>query len=157
MQKTYEKSIDVEVPVLTAYAQWTQFESFPRFMEGVEEVRQTGDRLTHWRTTIGGVTREFDAEIAEQRPDERIAWRAVGGVHQAGVVTFHRLDDLNTRVHLQMELETEGAAETLGAATGIIGARISGDLERFKEFIEARGAATGRWDGEIDPPAQTGV
>ncbi|GLZ77912.1 cyclase [Actinorhabdospora filicis] len=155
MQKTYQKSVDVEVPVPTAYAQWTQFESFPEFMEGVDEVRRTGDRLTHWRTSIGGVTREFDAEIAEQRPDERIAWHAIDGVRQAGVVTFQRLDETRTRVHLQLELETEGPAETLAAASGIIGARIHGDLKRFKEFIETHGPATGERRSRIDPPTQS--
>jgi uncharacterized membrane protein len=147
---TIEKSIDVNVPVRVAYNQWTQFEEFPRFMEGVEEVRQLDDKRLHWKATVGGKTKEWDAEITEQRPDERIAWRSRGGANNAGVVTFHRLSDGTTRVMLQLEYDPEGVIENVGDAIGIVSARVKGDLERFKEFIEARGSETGAWRGEID-------
>lgn len=151
-----QDSVDVAVPVTTAYNQWTQFESFPEFMTGVEEVRQLTDTRTHWKTTIGGVAREFDAEITEQNPDERIAWRAVGGIQQGGVVTFHRIDDRHTRVSLQLEYEPEGLTETAGAALGVVGHQVKGDLDRFKEFIESRGQQTGQWRGEVPRPPQAG-
>ncbi len=151
---TYEKSIDVAVPVRTAYDQWTQFESFPSFMEGVNWVRQLDDRRTQWMTSIGGVEREFEAEITEQHPDERVAWRSTSGPQHSGVVTFHRIDDQTTRVHLQLELEPEGVTEHIGAATGVVGHRITGDLGRFKEFIESPGGATGGWRGDIEAPPQ---
>jgi ribosome-associated toxin RatA of RatAB toxin-antitoxin module len=153
---TIEKSVDVQAPVRTAYNQWTQFESFPKFMEGVDRIEQTTPTRTHWRTTIGGVTREFDAEITEQHPDERVAWRSVSGPKQSGVVTFHRLDDSTTRVHLQMEYEPENLTEKAGAALGVVGHRIQGDLGRFKEFIEHRGAETGGWRGEVGRSPQQG-
>lgn len=151
---TYEKSIDVSVPVRTAYDQWTQFESFPHFMEGVERIKQLDDTHTHWITNIGGVTREFEAEITEQHPDERVAWRAASHPPHAGVVTFHRIDDSTTRVHLQMEWEPEGVVEKAGAALGVVGHRVQADLERFKEFIEARGGQTGGWRGDVAAPPQ---
>jgi uncharacterized membrane protein len=147
---TIEQSIDVAVPVRTAYNQWTQFEDFPRFMEGVEEVRQLDDTHLHWRTTVGGRDQEFNAEITEQRPDERIAWNATSGARQAGVVTFHRVDDGQTRIMLQLEAEAEGAAEKVGDALGVLKRRVKGDLERFKDMIESRGAASGGWRGEVD-------
>jgi ribosome-associated toxin RatA of RatAB toxin-antitoxin module len=153
---TIEKSVDVQAPVRTAYNQWTQFESFPKFMEGVDRIEQTTPTRTHWRTTIGGVTREFDAEITEQHPDERVAWRSVSGPKQSGVVTFHRLDDSTTRVHLQMEYEPESLTEKAGAALGVVGHRIQGDLGRFKEFIEHRGTETGGWRGEVGRSPQQG-
>lgn len=146
------ESVDVEVPVRTAYDQWTQFEEFPRFMEGVEEVNQLSDTLTHWVTDIGGVRREFDAQITEQRPDERVAWTSTGGVKQAGVVTFHRLDANRSRVTVQMELEPEGIAEKAADTLGILSRRVKGDLGRFKEFIEARGHETGAWRGRVERP-----
>ncbi|HWH00027.1 MAG TPA: SRPBCC family protein [Pilimelia sp.] len=149
---TVTEHVDVAVPVRTAYNQWTQFEEFPRFMEGVEEVRQISDTLTHWKTEIGGVTREFDAQITEQLPDERVAWRSTGGVKQAGVVTFHRLDENHSRVTAQMELEPEGVAEKAADALGVVSRRVKGDLQRFKEFIESRGMETGAWRGEVDRP-----
>jgi len=151
---TLEKSVDVNAPVRTAYNQWTQFESFPNFMEGVDEVTQQTPTRTHWKTSIGGVTREFDAEITEQHPDERIAWHSLDGPTHAGVVTFHRLDDSTTRVHLQMEYAPETLAEKAGAALGVVGHRIQGDLDRFKEFMEQRGGATGAWRGDVSPPPQ---
>jgi uncharacterized membrane protein len=149
---TVEKSIDVDVPVRTAYNQWTQFESFPQFMEGVDRVDQLSPTHTHWLTSIGGVIREFDAEITEQRPDERIAWTSVDGPKQAGVVTFHRLDAGRTRVMLQMDFQPEGMVETAGDKLGFVGRRVEGDLDRFKKFIEARGTEEGGWRGEVDRP-----
>jgi uncharacterized membrane protein len=150
---TYEQSIDVSVPVRTAYNQWTQFEEFPRFMEGVEEVKQLDDTHLLWVAEIGGQRREWKAEIAEQRPDERIAWRSMEGLTHAGVVTFHRLGDAQTRVMLQMEYEPEGAVEKAGDAAGVVGSRIKGDLQRYKEFIESRGQETGAWRGEVPQDA----
>jgi len=144
------QSVDVAVDVSTAYNQWTQFEEFPRFMEGVESVEQIDDRRLRWKVDIAGVHREFEAEITEQTPDQRIAWRSRTGVDQGGVVTFHALDDDHTRVTLQMELEPEGVAEQAGDKMGVVSARTKGDLNRFKEFVEDRGAETGAWRGEID-------
>jgi uncharacterized membrane protein len=148
-----EQSIEVDVPVRTAYDQWTQFEEFPRFMEGVEEVRQVTDTKTHWKTKIAGREKEFDAEITEQTPDERIAWASEAGAEHAGVVTFHRLDDSKTRVMLQMDIEPDGAVEKAGDLLGLTTSRVKGDLERFKQFIEARGVETGAWRGEVDQSA----
>ena len=150
---TVTEHVDVAVPVRTAYNQWTQFEEFPRFMEGVTEVRQVSDTMTHWTTEVGGVKREFDARITEQLPDERVAWTSTGGdVKQAGVVTFHRLDDSHARITAQMELEPEGLVEKAADATGVISRRVKGDLKRFKEFIEDRGTETGAWRGDVDRP-----
>ena len=147
---TFEDSIDVNVPVRTAYDQWTQFETFPQFMEGVEEVRQVSDTMLQWRAEIAGRTESWEAEITEQVPDQRIAWTSRSGAKNAGVVTFHHIDDTTTRVMLQLEYEPETVIEQAGAALGVVGRRIKGDLERFKEFIESRGAATGAWRGEIE-------
>ena len=147
---TIEQSVEVNVPVRTAYNQWTQFEDFPQFMEGVEEVKQLDDVTLHWKASIAGQQREWDAKITEQTPDERIAWTDIGGAENAGVVTFHRIDDSKTKVMLQMEFEPEGAVETAGDALGLVKARVKGDLERFKGFIESRGQETGAWRGEVD-------
>jgi uncharacterized membrane protein len=147
-----EKSIEVGVPIRTAYNQWTQFESFPKFMDGVDRVDQISDTRTRWVTAIGGVHREFQAEITEQLPDERVAWTSVDGPKQAGVVTFHRIDADKTRVMLQMDFEPEGVVETAGDKLGVVGRRVQGDLGRFKEFIESRGAEEGGWRGQVDRP-----
>ena len=147
---TIEQSIDVEVPVRTAYNQWTQFEEFPRFMDGVESVRQLDDKRLHWVAEVAGQRREWHAEITEQSPDERVAWRSVDGATNAGVVTFHRLGDGLTRVMLQLEFEPEGLAEKAADALGIVQRRAKADLERFKEFIESRGRETGAWRGSVD-------
>jgi uncharacterized membrane protein len=148
------ESIDVKVPVSTAYNQWTQFEDFPQFMEGVRSVRQTDDTHLHWTAEVGGVEKEWDATISEQHPDERVAWNATSGAANAGVVTFHRLDDETTRVTLQMDVDPEGAVENVGTALGFLERRVKGDLERFKEFIESRGSETGAWRGEVEATAQ---
>ena len=150
---TIEKSIDVNVPASTAYNQWTQFEEFPRFMEGVEEVRQIDDKHTHWRVNVGGKVREFEAEITEQIPDKRIAWRARGGTYNSGAITFHRLNERSTRLMLQMEYATEGIVEKAGDMLGVVSRRVQGDLERFKDLIEMRRVESGGWRGKIDSPA----
>jgi uncharacterized membrane protein len=144
-----EKSIDVNVPVQVAYNQWTQFEEFPKFMQGVKEVRQIDDTTLHWTAEIGGQEREWKANISEQIPDERIAWAGEGDTPNAGVVTFHRLDDGTTRIMLQMEYDPTNFKEKAGDLLGIIGRRVDGDLKRFKEFIEARGQETGAWRGTV--------
>ncbi|MFI1975722.1 MULTISPECIES: SRPBCC family protein [Streptomyces] len=147
-----EQMIDVDVPVRSAYDQWTQFEDFPRFMEGVEDVRQLDDRHCHWRTKIAGVQREFDTEIVDQLPDERIAWRSTGdGIRQKGVVSFQPLDAGHTRVRLAMDVEPEGMAEKTADALGMLDRRVKGDLKRFKGFIEDHDQATGGWRGRIRP------
>ncbi|MBB2900514.1 putative membrane protein [Kineococcus radiotolerans] len=145
------ETIDVSVPVRTVYNQWTQFESFPEFMGGVEQIVQTDATHTHWKTKIGGVEREFDAEITEQHPDERVAWKSVDGKGHAGVVTFHRLGDSETRVTVQLDWEPEGLVEKAGAAVGADDRQIKADLKKFKAFIESRGAETGAWRGDVDP------
>ncbi len=145
------ESVDVAVDVPTAYNQWTQFEEFPRFMEGVDEVRQTTDEMIHWRVKIAGVTREFDARITEQHPDERVAWQSVTGPKHAGVVTFHRLDDKHTRVTLQSETDPSGVAEKAADVAGLLKRQAAGDMKRFKTFIEHRGSATGGWRGDVNP------
>ena len=149
-------SIDVVVPVRTAYDQWTQFEEFPRFMEGVQSVRQLDDTHLEWKASVAGVEKEWRAEITEQEPDQRIAWRSTSGAANAGVVTFHRLDAGKTRVTLQLDVEPEGGIESVGDSLGLVKRRAEGDLERFKEFIEGRGAATGAWRGEVEQGDVTG-
>ena len=147
------ESIDVNVPLSTAYNQWTQFEQFPRFMEGVKSVKQLDDTHLHWVAEVGGNKEEWDATITEQRPDERIAWKSTSGSENAGVVTFHRLDDDTTRVTLQMDVEPEGVVESVGTALGFLDRRVKGDLGRFKEYIESRGSETGAWRGEVEVPS----
>ncbi len=147
------ESVDVDVDVSTAYNQWTQFESFPQFMSGVESIKQVDDTHTHWKTSIDGVTREFDTEITEQHPDERVAWKSTDGTTHAGVVTFHRLSDEATRVTVQLDWKPEGVVEKVGAAVGVDDHQVKADLERFKDFIENRSQETGAWRGEVSPPA----
>ncbi|MFV0128975.1 SRPBCC family protein [Streptomyces sp. HMX112] len=147
-----KEAVEVEVPVHTAYNQWTQFEEYPNFMEGVEEVRQLDDSHNHWVTRIGGIRREFDTEIVDQLPDERITWRTTGGdTHQKGMVSFQRLDDSHTRVQLVMEIEPSGLVEKAADVTGVIDRRVKGDMRRFKEYIEGRGTESGSWRGRIKP------
>jgi uncharacterized membrane protein len=152
---TIEQSVEVEAPLSTVYNQWTQFEEFPQFMDGVEEVRQLDDTHMHWVAEFGGSRHEWDAEITEQKPDERVAWRNTDGKDNAGVVTFHRLDDARTRVMVQMDFVPEGLKEKLGDALGASDRRVQSDLERFKELIESRGAETGGWRGEVKRPDET--
>ena len=146
---TIEKSIEVNVPVRTAYNQWTQFEEFPRFMEGVKEVNQLDDTHLHWKAAIAGQEKEWDAEITEQTPDQRIAWTSRGGAINGGVVTFHRLSDARSKVMLQLEYAPQGVAENVGDALGVVSLRVQGDLERFKVFIETLGRETGAWRGQV--------
>ncbi|MEA3214302.1 MAG: hypothetical protein QOJ19_458 [Acidimicrobiia bacterium] len=145
----HRSSIDVRVPVRTVYDQWTQFETFPQFMEGVETVQQVTDTRLHWVAKIGGMRREWDAEITEQRPDQRVAWKSVSGARNAGVVTFHRIDEGSTRVQLDMDIDPDGMVENAGDKLGFIERRLEGDLKRFKDYIENRGIATGAWRGEV--------
>ncbi|MDB6026008.1 MAG: cyclase/dehydrase [Verrucomicrobiales bacterium] len=144
-----EKSIEVNAPISTVYNQWTQFEEFPKFMEGIEEVQQLDDKRLHWKAKIAGKTKEWDAEIVEQVPDQRIAWRSIGGTKNSGRVSFIQADLNRTRITLQLGYEPEGALEKTAEALGLVSGRVEGDLKRFKEFIESRGTETGEWRGEI--------
>jgi len=148
---TVTESIDVDVPVRTAYDQWTQFETFPQFMGGVESIRQVDDTHSHWTTKVGGVEREFDTVVTEQHPDERVAWKSTDaeGPTHAGVVTFHRLADAKTRVTVQMDWEPQGLVEKAGAALGVDDHQVKADLKKFKAFIEERGGQTGSWRGDV--------
>src|SRR5688572_10620441 len=146
---TIEESIEIDVPVRSAYNQWTQFEEFPSFMEGVESVTQIDDTHLHWVAEIGGVQREWDAVVTEQHPDERVAWKSTSGTSNAGVVTFHKLADSKTKVMLQLDVDPQGVVEKAGDALGVIRPRVSGDLERFKDLIESRGEASGAWRGDV--------
>ena len=147
---TIEQTIDINVPVQVAYNQWTQFEEFPQFMEGVESVKQVDDTHLRWVAEIGGHRREWDAEITEQVPDQRIAWKGTNGVKQGGVVNFHRLEDNMTRVIVSLDYEPEGIVEKAGAAIGMDDRQVKGDLERFKELVEKRGSESGAWRGEVE-------
>jgi uncharacterized membrane protein len=146
-----EKSIVVDVPVSTCYNQWTQFESFPQFMEGVQEVRQLDDKHLHWRAQVGGKQKEWDAEIVEQVPDQVIAWKSTEGPENDGTVRFQQEGQGQTRVNLHIVYDPEGVLESVGSLFGMAGHRVEGDLERFKHFIEERGEATGAWRGEVPP------
>jgi uncharacterized membrane protein len=146
---TIESSVEVDVPVRTAYNQWTQFEDFPRFMNGIAEVRQVDDTHLHWVADIAGQKREWDAEITEQTPDQRVAWKATSGAGNAGVVTFHRLDDQRSKVMLQLEFDPDGIVEQAADKLGVVRLRTEADLGRFKAFIESRGRETGSWRGEV--------
>lgn len=147
--ETTEQSIEVDAPIQTVYNQWTQFEEFPRFMSNVKEVRQLDDKRLHWRASIAGKEKEWDAEIFEQRQDERIAWRSTSGAHNAGTVRFDKAGDGRTRVTLELSYDPQGIVENVGDALGVVSAQVRGDLERFKDFIENRGRETGAWRGEI--------
>lgn len=146
---TVEKSIDVNVPVNTAYNQWTQFEDFPKFMEGVKEVRQLDDTHLHWCASVAGKEEEWDAEITEQVPDQRIAWTSRAGTRNGGVVTFHHVSEGITRIMLQIEYDPQSFTEKAGDVLGLVSHRVEGDLERFKDFIESRGQETGAWRGSV--------
>ena len=145
-----EKSIEVDAPVSMVYNQWTQFEEFPHFMHGVESVHQVDDKRLHWKAEIGGKHLEWDAEIFEQIPDQRIAWRSTTGPLNTGMVNFESLGPNRTRIYLKVNYEPEGAMEKAGSAMGMVGSRIEGDLKRFRDFLEKRGAETGAWRGRIE-------
>ncbi len=146
------ETIDVDVPVRTVYDQWTQFESFPQFLDEVESIAQLDDTHTRWKVQVGGIEREFDAVITEQHPDERVAWTSAGGdTAHGGAVTFHRLNDAETRVTVQIDWEPQGLAERVGSLVGAGSHAVRKDLQNFKEFIERRGTETGAWRGDVDP------
>ncbi len=147
-----EESIRVQAPLRAVYDQWTQFEQFPKFMDGIEEVRQTDETHLHWVAAFAGQRHEWDAEITEQRPDERIAWKNTDGKDNAGVVTFHRIDHDHTQLMVQMDFVPEGIVEKLGNALGVPDRRVKGDLERFKELIESSDQAADGWRGEVKRP-----
>ncbi len=150
-----QESIEVEVPVSTAYNQWTQFETFPRFMTGIDSVEQIDETSLQFRTDVAGVRREYIAQIIEQTPDRRIAWVSTDKPRNAGTVTFEALDDGRARVNVELEWEPEGLVEKTGSAVGADSRQVTADLGRFKEFIESRGIETGEWrssvaQGEVD-------
>ena len=147
--ETIKESIDVHVPVSTAYNQWTQFEQFPKFMDGVESVVQIDDTHLSWAADIGGARREWQAEIAEQAPDQRIAWRATSGNGPNGLVRFEPLGPDSTLVTVEMSYEPDGLMQQLGAKVGLDSRQVAGDLERFKQLVETMGAETGAWRGEV--------
>jgi uncharacterized membrane protein len=149
------ESIEVNVPVRTAYNQWTQFEDFPQFMASVHEVKQRDDRHLHWKANVMGEEKEWDSEITEQIPDKRIAWRSISGTPNSGVVTFHRLSDSCTRVTLQMSYQPEGAMEKVGDMLGAVRLETRQNLQRFKEMLEKRGSETGAWRGSIPQGSST--
>ncbi|MDC8447438.1 MAG: SRPBCC family protein [Nitrospira sp.] len=144
-----EKSIEINVPVQTAYNQWTQFEEFPRFMEGAEQVRQIDDKHLHWKASIGGKQKEWDAVITEQIPDQRIAWMSQGGAKNGGMVIFSRVSENKSKLNLRLEYEPEGAVEKTGDTIGVVSGRVEGDLQRLKDFIESCGQETGAWRGKV--------
>lgn len=154
--ETVEETVEVAVPVRTAYDQWTQFETFPQFMSGVESVTQLTDTTNHWVTKIGGVQREFDTEIVEQQPDQRIAWRSVDGKSHAGVVTFDSLGPTDTKVAVRFEWDPETFVEKTGAALNLDQMQVKADMRKFKDFIESRGTETGAWRGEVEDSGPTG-
>jgi uncharacterized membrane protein len=149
------EEIEVDVPVTEAYNQWTQFEDFPAFMEGVDEVRQLDDTLLHWAATVAGKKAEWDAKIVEQEPDRRITWESTDGRRTRGTVTFQEAGTGGTRIELSMSYMAEGPLEFAGSAAGLDARRVRGDLERFKELIESQGFASGAWRGEIHAGSKT--
>jgi uncharacterized membrane protein len=153
--KTIAKTISVNVPLSQAYDQWTQFEDFPHFMEGVKEIKQLDDKRLHWKAEIAGKSEEWNAEITEQIPDQRIAWHSTSGAKNSGMITFSAQGENETAVNLEVEYEPEGVIENLGDLLGLVSSRVSGDLTRFKDFIETKHSATGGWRGEISAPTQT--
>ena len=142
-------SLEVNVPVSAAYNQWTQFEDFPLFMEGVDHVQQLDDTRLHWAATVAGRKAEWDAKILEQHPDKQISWISEDGKKTRGTVTFEPRGDSKSLVRLSMSYQAEGPAELLGSAAGLDSRRVRGDLERFKELIESRGTESGAWRGEV--------
>jgi uncharacterized membrane protein len=147
--ETIEKSVEINVPVHSAYNQWTQFEEFPRFMDGVESVKQLDDTRLHWVANIGGERKEWEARITEQIPDQRIAWRSESGAFTSGMVSFRPLNSDSTRVTVRLNYEPTDLTEKIGDMLGMVSRRVEGDLERFKDFIESRRHETGSWRGTI--------
>jgi hypothetical protein len=157
MTTRVERSIQVDVPVTTAYNQWTQFEDFPAFMGGVKEVRQLDDRRLHWVAEIAGVRREWEASILEQVPDQKVAWAATAGATNAGAVRFEPAGAGSTTVYLSLEYEPEGVVEQVGDKLGIVERQVTSDLERFKALVEDQGYASGAWRGAINEGAGVGT
>jgi hypothetical protein len=157
MTTKVERSIQVDVPVSTAYNQWTQFEDFPHFMGGVKEVRQLDDRRLHWVAEIAGVRREWEASILEQVPDQKIAWAATAGATNAGAVRFEPSGPGSTIVYLALEYEPEGVVEQVGDKLGIVERQVTSDLERFKKLIEDQGYASGAWRGSVNEGVGVGT
>jgi uncharacterized membrane protein len=151
-----QDSVEVDVPISTAYNQWTQFEEFPRFMQDVEEVRQLDDTHLHWRARIGGKPVEWDAEITTQMPDRRISWRSTSGPANSGAVMFDRITDNRTRITLRMSYRTPGVAEKIGDALGAVRLELSGNLHRFADFIQSRQRETGAWRGTVTGGVSSG-
>ena len=149
MSSHVTKSVDVQAPVSVCYNQWTQFEEFPKFMEGVEEVKQTSEKTLHWRAQVGPQVKEWDAEIISQVPDQKVEWKNTSGAHNAGVVDFLPNEDGTTKVSVVIIYEPETWVETVGDVLGFMGHRVQGDLNRFKEYVESKGSAPGGWRGEI--------
>lgn len=147
---TVDERIEVDRPISTVYNQWTQFEEFPHFMQGVDSVDQLDDVRLHWKASIGGVTREWDARIVQQEPDRIVSWESISGATNRGIVSFRPLDMTRTEVSLHLEFEPDGIVEQAGDKLGIVAGRASGDLERFKEFIEERTTETGAWRGSVE-------
>src|ERR687890_2386675 len=157
MTTKVEKSIQVDVPLSTAYNQWTQFEDFPHFMGGVKEVRQLDDRRLHWVAEIAGVRREWEATILEQVPDVKVAWAATSGATNAGAVRFEPAGADSTLVYLTLEYEPEGVVEQVGDKLGIVDRQVTSDLERFKALVESQGYATGAWRGSVNEGLDVGT
>jgi uncharacterized membrane protein len=149
MASNITAALDVKRPIRTVYNQWTQFESFPLFMEGVERIQQRDDTHLHWTIKVGPATREFDATITEQHPEERVAWRSDSGPQHGGVVTFHKIDEDTTRVTTQMDIDPDGVVENVAEKLNILDHRVHADLKRFKDFIENVPAETGSWRGDV--------
>jgi uncharacterized membrane protein len=149
MESSIVETTEINVPVRTAYNQWTQFEDFPQFMASVKEIRQLDDRHLHWKANVAGEDKEWDAEITEQIPDKRIAWRSITGVPNGGVATFHKISEDVCRVTVQMDYQPENAAEKIGDAFGAVRMELRGNLQKFKEMLESRGKETGGWRGSI--------
>jgi len=143
------ESVDVEAPITQVYNQWTQFETFPEFMSGVQSITQLDDRHLHWKIKVAGVEREFDAEVTEQHPEERVAWKSTDGTSHAGVVTFHKLDQNHTKVTVQLDWDPDTLLEKAGAIVNADDMQVSRDLDRFKKFIEQAPSETGAWRGDV--------
>ena len=146
-----EDTIEVQVPVQQAYNQWTQFEDFPKFMDGIQSVQQLDDTHVEWVAEIRGESRQWTTEITEQRPDEKVAWKTIEGeVKNDGVVTFEPLGDAQTRVKVEMDVESDSTAENVaGDLLGVVKKQVHGDLERFKQLIESPDVETGAWRGAV--------
>jgi carbon monoxide dehydrogenase subunit G len=157
MTTKVEKSIQVDVPVRTAYDQWTQFEDFPHFMGGVQEVRQVDDTHLHWVAEIAGVRRQWDATVLEQDPDRKVAWAATSGATNAGAVRFQAAGPDSTIVYLELEYEPEGVVEKVGDKLGIVERQVRSDLERFKALVESQGYASGAWRGSVNETLDVGT